>query len=651
MKIRGFLLLLVFVFVNCSGVSVGTGPDKSKMQQEDQYSPSFIGKLNIIKQLYSQGKDQEALKNISSWDEKTLSKQEKSLKSNFHGVIFYRMQRIDEAVKKFNQALSLSAGNSVLDSQININLASISYKKGQTDKARSYLTKVEAQNLSEEESYKYYYLRYYLIQGSKTDSLFSLVKYLGKYKQFQNLKNDSFFTNMVSEFSALDSEMKMNFLYQFQDQKNLAVVYLSGLEAEKKFFAGDKSQSLSMLNWVKNHFIYDEESKKLVEATSDRIENFSKINLKAVGVVLPLSGKKRDYARRVLLGIDTFYKKPQAGSASNPILPTIYTKDSKGDGTVGSFAVRDLAKVESVAVIIGGLFSDEAQKEYLEAKKNGIFFISLSPVYLPESEKDYLLLEVPGSVESQIAKVFEEANLNYLGKKAGLLYSDDERGHCYMKYFAKMAALKGVKITAAQSYAKDSVDFRPYIEKFLSLKYVRERQEEYDLLVKAKANGKDGKKTQILPPIVDFDFVFIPAYPDEAVRLIPTFKYYDVNKMNYIGIPSWRSTSLERISQRIPLHFVGDDMKQLENDFKDFFFARNAEWPGVVEITAYSASKVAMEIMKDLQNTESRSEFLQKIQVKNHIEDGFGGWTLSNNLWLRNMKLLKFSNAEIQTLN
>ena len=202
---------------------------------------------------------------------------------------------------------------------------------------------------------------------------------------------------------------------------------------------------------------------------------------------------------------------------------------------------------KNVSIIIGGLYPSTAKSEYLEARRHGVLFISLSPVDLPRSMKNHLLIEVPGSIQSQIETVFKPEVLNILGKRVAAIYPDTSGGKVYARELWDRSLKGGFDLASIYSFSTVLKDYRDPVSKLLGLYYKPERREEFNLwedIYAAKGRTSSIRRIQTLKPIVDFDWVYIPVLPSQAKQIIPTFSYYDANKLKFVGNPSWLSRSL-----------------------------------------------------------------------------------------------------------
>ncbi|WP_372654690.1 ABC transporter substrate-binding protein [Halobacteriovorax sp.] len=638
--------IILFAFSSCTGISLLSGGDPS-----DLYSEKFLTFITSVKEDYKKGQSEVALKKLKSYQTETLLPTEKALRRNLIGVINFGGKNYEQAIYNFEMALSSSRLDKNLTAQIHLNLASSYYKMGYLDRAFSTLSITEFKNLGAVESKKFHKLNFNIANELEKPSsaMKSLIWYLSSIDSLSALKSEVMYEKLMGSFFQLEEKQKRRLLQEFEDEPILVVGYLGYLEAEKLYYKGKKEDAKELLEWVEDRYSNFQEVSLLVANFRFRLENFTKMNPHSIGVILPRTGDKVEFGKRALIGIDNGIRELNSKLKGKPPFE-IFVKDSEGSGVVGAYRVKELVEKNYVSVIIGGLFSSEATKEYLEARKHGVFFISLSQIYLPKEEKNHLLLEIPGSVESLVDNLFSEEMLAHFGKKAAAIYPDSERGRAYIDEFWRKAKIHDVKVTNVKTYDKSKTDHRETIQKLLGLKYKREREEELSIMedIHSLEKNHSTRRIQNLKPIIDFDWVFIPAFPNEALQIIPSFTYFDAFNLNIIGGPSWRSQALSRESYKLgSLYFVGDDFSIKDNTFVNNFIDRYKIKPRLIEMRAYDAFRVISSVLSD-NSPETRDELEMIIRNKENLSGITGAWFLNDGVWLKKMVPLKLKRGKIE---
>ncbi len=616
------------------------------------YGDEYMQVINRVKEHYRLGHTKEAMADLKNLDEQQLNPSERAMRRNLIGVIHFAQKNFEQAIFNFDLALTTAHEDPGLVAQIQLNLASSHYKLGLLD--RAYATLIAANPLALElsEAKKYHQLRFTLARelNKPEDAVNSMFAYLGNHQTLSELRADPIFEKLNSEFFNLEDRARLRLLEENSRPVTTAAAYMAYLESEKLYFNGQKDDAIAVINWSQRTFSEKNEVMELVNAFVFRMENYAKMDARSIGVVLPLSGDKAEFGKRVLLGLDQALKEINAGTSAEGRPFALHFKDSEGGGALGAHRVRDLIEKNMVSVIIGGLFSSEATKEYLEARKYGVFFVSLSQIYLPKEQKDHLLLEIPGSVESQMARIFSEQVLEGLGKKGAIIFPQGDRGEAYLNEFWRKARESEVEITGALSFKENETDFRIPVQKLLGLHFTRERQEELDLLSEIHALEKKRavRRIQTLKPQIDFDWVFVPAYPREALQLIPSFAYYDAIDLNLIGGPSWRSQMLARESSKLgKLFFIGDDVEVISKSFAESFIARFKKAPRLIEMRSYDALKLSLKMLAG-KGYQTRDEFNGAIRAQEELKGMTGSWKLVDGIWLKDMQTMMLHRGRIQ---
>ncbi len=639
---------LIFIF-GCAGIK----PLSDNTGNPDLYSPPFVQKIDIIKNLYKSGKSDKALLDLKAMDDSKFLPCEKALRRNLIGVILFSKQQYEQAIFNFDLAISTSKDDEALTSQINLNSASSYFKLGQMQKAFNIVEALDSRQLGVEELSKYHLLRYNLTKelGQNREAILSLIRYLGEKQSIGAIRIENNFNYLMEDFSKLSYSEKIRILDEFDGENFLCVGYLGFLEVEKLYYNGEKDSAKDLLRWVNNKAANFPELAELVSNFFIKIANYSQIDPNAIGVILPLSGEKSKYGKRAMLGIDYALSNLNKKLKGNKKLK-LFIEDSKGSGAVGAFNIKGLIDKYHVSVIIGGLFSNEAIKEYNESKKHSVFFISLSQIYTSKEQKDHLLLEIPGSVESQIEQLFSPQIIETVGKKGAILYPNNDRGAAYVNEFWAQAQTKGVEVTGALSYENNITDYRDPVANLLGLKFIRERQEELDLYkdVYSQEKHSSTKRIQTLPPQIDFNWIFIPSLPNEALQILPSFLYYDAFKVNFIGNPSWQSPMLAKESIKWgKLYFISDGQEsEVDQNFVDGFSKLYKKIPKIIEMQSFDAMNIANKLLSGEQEITTRDDLDIYLKGINSFVGITGKWTLNESIWIKNMSTFKLYRGEVK---
>ena len=636
---RFALAFLLIFLAACSQVTT------RKTVDESQISEVAKTKLSEARALIKEGQLKQALSKLSEMNDENLMPIEKALKYNLKGVILFNINEVDKAILNFEVAEKYSPKDTALYSQVQLNVASAHYKLNQFAELKGRLSKIDKKQLTPAENKKYAQLE--LAYGKKFENhrmvVGSSLTLMDNLKTFSDIQSSNLFSPMKDSFNKLTEGQKIEMLEEYNDSENLAVAYLAKLEAESRYMSGDKSGAQDVVNWMKSEFGGNSEVKSFLNEFSLRMENSGRISINDIGVVLPLSGEKASFGQKALSGVDAGLK---VLSLSESV--KIHTKDSLDSPAQGAQAVLELIREEKVSFIIGGLFPETAQAEYLEARKYGVLYISLSQINLPKEEKNHHLIEVQGSIESQIETLLSDEMIQKFGHRLGVIFPENEGGKAYADEIWRKANQKNVQLTSLAAFPKNTHDYRDSAQLFLGLKYPRERSEELAIVDDVYSLEKTSiRRVQTLPPVIDFDWVFLATYPHEAIGLIPTLGYYDANRIKVVGGPSWVSKSMVKEQKNLgTLYFIGDDPKDINQEMLNKFQEIYGKPAGLIEVLALDAMKLGAEALNAANDVNNRDDFDSKLKEK-PLKGLTTTWSFQDGVWLKKMNAMTITRGEI----
>jgi hypothetical protein len=634
-----FLLILI---TSCSQML------SRKTVDESVVSEVAKTKLAEARELIKGDKFKPAIAKLSELNDNNLTSVEKALKYNLKGVILFNMNEVDKSILNFEVSEKYTQKDSQLYSQVQLNMASAHYKLNQFAELKKHLLNIDTKVLSDFEKKKFAQLE--LAYGKKFENPDMMVRsslsLLGSLKTFSEIQNSNLYEPMKESFKKLNQSQKIELLEEFNKSNNLAVANLAQLEAEQRYIDGDKTGASDVIGWLKSEFSSNEEVLKFVKEFEMRMENSGKISLHDIGLVLPLTGDKASFGKKAVSGVDVGLKVLGLNDAVK-----IHTKDSLDSPAQGAQAVLDLIREQKVSFIIGGLFPESAKAEYLEARKYGVLYISLSQINLPKEEKNNHLIEVQGSIESQVEALLSDEMINKFGNRLGIIYPENEGGKAYADEIWRKANQKNIQVTSLATFQKNTHDYRDTAQLFLGLKHERERSEELNILEDVYALEKTTiRRVQTLPPVIDFDWVFLATYPHEATGLIPTLGYYDANRIKIVGGPSWVSKAMVKEQKNLgTLYFIGDDPKDLNKEMLSKFQEIYGRPAGLIEILALDAMKIGSDALNASGEVTNRDDFDAKVKEK-ALKGLTTTWSFKDGVWLKNMNSMTITHGEIVKL-
>jgi ABC-type branched-subunit amino acid transport system substrate-binding protein len=634
--------LLLLVFVSCSQM-------KTKTIDESQISDIAKAKLDEARDLIKANSPKLAISKLSELNDNTITPIEKGLKYNLKGVTLFNMGEVDKSILNFEVSEKYAPKDTQLYSQVQLNMASGYFKLNQFNELKDRLGKIDIKQLTGPEVKKYAQLLN--AYGTKVENHSQIVQsslmLLQDATSLSEVQSSNLFGPMKASFAHLGQGEKVNILESFNKSNNLGIAVLAQIEADQRYISGDKSGAEDVISWLKSEYGSNLEVQKFLKDFDTRMENSSRISIADIGLVLPLTGDKASFGQKALSGVDTGLKVLGLNERIK-----IHTKDSVDSPAQASQAVLDLIREEKVSLIIGGLFPESAKAEYLEARKYGVLYISLSQINLPKEEKNQHLIEVQGSIESQIETLLSEEMINKFGSRIGVIFPDNEGGKAYVDEIWRKASQKNLQITSVASFPKNTHDYRDTAQLFLGLKYPRERSEEMKLVEDVFALEKTAiRRVQTLPPVLDFDWVFLATFPHEATQLIPTLGYYDANRIKVIGGPSWASKSMVKEQKNLgTLYFVGDDPKDINLEMLKKFQEIYGRPASLIEIISLDAMKIGADALRATGEVNSRDEFDTKLKNHGKLKGLTTEWDYQDGVWIKRMNAMAITGSQIVKL-
>lgn len=281
------------------------------------------------------------------------------------------------------------------------------------------------------------------------------------------------------------------------------------------------------------------------------IDSSNRVESMTVGVILPLSGRQSEAAQSALRGIQMGLG--IFGSRSSRMKLAIM--DSEGTPEIAQAAVERLVNEDHVVAIIGGLLSKTATVEVTRAQELGVPFIALS--------QKAGLTEIGGGIfrntltgEQQVQELVRIAVEKFQMKRFAILFPNDTYGTEYTNAFWDEVIRRGGSITAAQTYNNAEMDFNKPVKRLVGIYYLEDRLAEYKQRLKEwfdskkVVKGRMAPPDDLLPPLTDFDAIFIPDSTKALGQIAPMLAFHNVRNARLLGTNVWNSEDLIRRGQK-----------------------------------------------------------------------------------------------------
>lgn len=380
-------------------------------------------------------------------------------------------------------------------------------------------------------------------------------------------------------------------------------------------------------------------------------------NSRTVGVLLPLSGRFSAYGTRALKAIAQAFRLYDPEGQEY----TLQVEDSGDTPESAIRALNRLANQRDVALVVGPLLSKGIEQITTRAETLGLPLLTLSQGEGSRGEYVFSAGLTPKLQASEIAKYAVEK----LGlKRFAILHPRDRFGEQYAQSFWDAVEKLGGSVAGIESYTPGETDFRFPIDRLIGTYYQEARTRELEALAKQREELKITKKTRKtvqyfeLPPIVDFDAVFIPDEPKVVGQILPTFAYRDVEKAKFLGISTWNSPELVERARNWAdgTVFVDALFPESANSATQKFLTRYSRDSGEapassIEAMAYDAGLAAESVLREFApGTVSRADVKSKLKGVRGLRGATGELHYEDGAFARDLTLLTIRNGKIEAL-
>lgn len=372
------------------------------------------------------------------------------------------------------------------------------------------------------------------------------------------------------------------------------------IEMESGRFGMAQEQLQSLIERWPDHPLVD-----TWQGMTEKVEEWLKVDMTAVGCVLPLSGRYQAYGDRVLRGLVMAAQDFKNNGGDIQLI----IKDSGGDPGLAVAAVRDLVLDNKVAAIIGPLSRVAAEAAAEEAQKLWVPIITLTQKEGVSDIGNYVFRYFLSN-EEQTRALVEYAVLGLDYKRFAILYPNDSYGVRLMNLFWDELEGLGAEVRGIEAYDPSQTDFADQIKKLVGLYYPRPEGETTDVTEGEKAretspaglNGEtseDQEEEEV--PIVDFDAIFIPDGYSQVGLIAPQLAYYDVTGVKLLGTNLWNSQKLVEMAAPylqdavfVDGFFSGSGLP-LTSQFVQSYEQTFGGKPGYPEAQAYDTMRLLIE--------------------------------------------------------
>ena len=241
-------------------------------------------------------------------------------------------------------------------------------------------------------------------------------------------------------------------------------------------------------------------------------------------------------------------------------------RDSAGDPDRAAAAVRELAADDQVVAVIGPIFSAESEAAADQAERLGIPLLALSNrVSLPDEKKWVFRLRL--TPEDEVGALVEYAVDEKEMSRFAILYPTNRYGRGMRARYWDMVRERGGQVVAVAGYDPTATDFNDSIRKLVgydlltpneqvaleerakAMRRGRRLEPEEAGLLRETLYSQLGPEQRPLPPLVDFDALFIPDSHDKIQLIAPQLAFHEVDGVQLLGSSQWNDPELVKVGR------------------------------------------------------------------------------------------------------
>ncbi len=337
-------------------------------------------------------------------------------------------------------------------------------------------------------------------------------------------------------------------------------------------------------------FAYREEALALQAQLSDP----TKLQ-RAIGVLLPLSGRYAAFGERVQRGMEL------AMEDFRPHIPVRFIfRDTTGDEVIASQQLAELAISDRVMGVAGPLVGNAAEGAVRRANQERVPLLTMSQREGLAASSLYVFRNSL-TPQLQVKALVDYAFDNQGFSTFGILNPQTRQGELFAELFRDEVWRRGGEIIAEQSYETDQTDFRYQVRLLQGLDPNAPDEDETEEVDPNDPEAATEKEEE--PP--PFESLFIPDYADRISLIAPQVAFYGLEDIQLLGTNGWNDEELPRLARQFVEGAVFTDSFFLRSSYpfiQDFvakFFDKYGEEPTILEAQGYDIAGILLTLLND----------------------------------------------------
>ncbi len=332
------------------------------------------------------------------------------------------------------------------------------------------------------------------------------------------------------------------------------------------------------------------ELRQRLSALNQEAAHAATLSLRAVGVILPLSGNYAAQGRQVLAAVELGLGLFSGGVDA----PTLYIEDDRGEPAQAAEAVRRLVEDRKVVAIIGPLSAGAAVAAARQAQALSVPIITLTQAESVTKAGDYVFQNFFSPAE-QVAALLGELMEKRGYRRLAILAPRTTYGQGFMKLFDAGVVARGGEIAHSMTYETTQTDFADYLKEMVRL--------------------PPGSYRGAVKPQLDFQALFVPDNPERVALIAPQLAYLDIGQLTLVGTNIWHSPKLLEMAGRsmegclFPDAFDPVSPAPVVTRFVADYRQALGREPTVVEAHGYDAALLVRRVLDSPEAPRTRQAF------------------------------------------
>ena len=350
-----------------------------------------------------------------------------------------------------------------------------------------------------------------------------------------------------------------------------------------------------------------------------------------VGVLLPASGDYAPAAAQLREVIEL-----ANAEAGNPISFVFGDTQGTPDGTVTE--MERLVIEEGCVAILGPLLKNNGDEAAKRAVALRTPLVTLTQGGDPASAGEFAFrgfMTLQHQVEALLHHAFQLEG----HRRFAVLHPENGYGTSARDLFTAGVASRGGEVTVIQSYAEDATDFLVTAQEMTGKDKEARSDELYALRKEAERRAEDPDDV-MLPPIINFDAIFIPdnhrrlvlvtsALAYEEVPVGSFRKHVDEEPVQLLGLNAWNTPQLVASGGRYVQNsafvdaFWSEDEDEAVQRFITTFQSTVERAPRVIDALTWDATRLlTAAVLEGGDSREAIQEAMSKIEIDDPVAGG-----------------------------